>query len=143
MVYLLEEMFRVPGTQLRFGLEPLLGLFPGAGDVAGLVVGVPLVVAAVRRRLPLKVILVLLVNLLLDASVGAIPVVGDAFDFIWKSQRKNLRLLEDPTAVNAVLREAGVKVGGLLAAAIVLLAILALVLGWLLHAASQGGAALG
>jgi hypothetical protein len=138
MVYLLEELFRVPGTDFRFGLEPLLGLLPGAGDVAGLAVGIPLVVTAVRRRLPWKVVLVMIVNLLLDATVGAVPVVGDAFDFLWKAQRKNLRLLEEPAAVQAVLREAGVKIGGLIAAAVVLLALLALVLGWLLHAASQG-----
>lgn len=124
-VYFLEECFRVPGTSWRFGWEPVVGmLLPGVGDALSAVAGLPLLIEGVRRRLPLKVLLVMLVNTLLGAVVGVVPVLGDAFDFAWKPQRKNLRLLEEPAAVAAIAREAKIKVGLLAAAVAALLALL-------------------
>jgi hypothetical protein len=129
LVYWLEECFRIPFTQTRFGLDALLGFFfPGVGDSVGIATGVPILLSAVRRRHPWRVLLVMTVNLLLDATIGAIPLFGDVFDLFWKAQRKNLVLLEDPRALDAILHEAKGRFAWLAVIAVVLaLAIIALV----------------
>ena len=80
----------------RYGVDPLLGLFlPGVGDVIGSVIGLYLVVVAVRHRASPVVIARMLMNLGLDAmAVGAIPVAGDVFDFVFQANETNLALLE-------------------------------------------------
>lgn len=94
IVDLTEGRFRVPLTQLRFGYDAIVGLLPGVGDLVGLVVGLALVVEAVRLRLPLLVVGRMIGNLVLDSWVGAIPLFGDLFDFAFKANHRNLELLE-------------------------------------------------
>lgn len=77
-------------------LDPLLGFFvPGIGDVVGSALGLYVVVVAFRRKLPLVTISRMLVNLGVDALVGAVPVAGDLFDVAWKANRRNARLLRE------------------------------------------------
>ena len=77
-------------------LDPLLGLFvPGVGDVVGSVLGLYVVGVAWRRKLPLVTIARMLLNLGVDALVGAVPIAGDLFDFAWKANRRNVRLLRE------------------------------------------------
>ena len=107
LVYWSDEAFRVPFTQFRFGLDAILGLIlPGVGDSALALAGVPLIYAAWRRGHRWRVLLLMSLNVLLDATVGAVPIVGDVFDFFWKAQTKNLLLLEQPHQVGAVWAEA-------------------------------------
>jgi hypothetical protein len=123
LVYWLEECFRIPFTQIRFGLDALLGFFvPGVGDALGIATGVPILLAALRRRHPWRVLVVMTVNLLLDATIGAIPLFGDVFDLFWKAQKKNLVLLEDPRALSAILHEAKGRFVWLAIIAVVLMA---------------------
>lgn len=76
-------------------VDPLLGLLaPGVGDLVSLSFGGYLVLAAVRRRLPPVVIARMLINLAVDTLIGAIPIAGDAFDFIYKANQRNLELLD-------------------------------------------------
>lgn len=91
----------------------MLGFFPVIGDFAGLLCGLPLLVAALRRRLPPIVVLVMTANVLLDAVMGSVPVLGDVFDVAWKSHRKNLRLLRDPAALPEIVQEARWKLGAM------------------------------
>ncbi|NUR53230.1 MAG: DUF4112 domain-containing protein [Acidobacteria bacterium] len=91
---LLDTAFRVPGTGIRFGLDPILGLIPGIGDLATPVLSVLLLVHAARVRVPKVVLARMVINAIVDFAVGAIPVVGDLFDFGWKSNAWNLALLE-------------------------------------------------
>ena len=91
---LLDSAFRVPGTRFTFGLDPLLGLIPGLGDLTTPLFAALLLVHAVRLRIPRVVQLRMLINAVIDFSVGAIPVVGDLFDFGWKANIRNLDLLE-------------------------------------------------
>jgi hypothetical protein len=91
---LLDNAFRVPGTQIRFGLDPILGLFPGIGDLATPVLSVLILVHGARVRVPKIVLARMVLNALIDFVVGAIPVLGDLFDFGWKSNAWNLALLE-------------------------------------------------
>ena len=115
---------RVPGTRLTFGLDVIFGLLPVVGDFAGLVCGLPLVVTAIRRRLPFAVVLVMLVNLLVDAVFGVVPLVGNLFDLLWKAHRKNLVLLRRPDELGVVLREARWKAAALVAICLILTAAL-------------------
>jgi len=95
LVWLLDGAFVIPGTSFRVGLDPLLGiLLPGAGDVAGGLASVLLFVVAFRNGVPPGVILRMLVNVGVDAIVGAVPVLGDFFDAAYRSNEKNLELLE-------------------------------------------------
>lgn len=90
---LLDNAFRVPGTQIRFGLDPILGLVPGIGDLATPVLCVLILVHSARVRVPKIVLARMVLNALIDFIVGAIPVLGDLFDFAWKSNEWNLALL--------------------------------------------------
>ena len=89
----LDDAFRIPGTAIRFGLDPLIGLFPGIGDALTGLLGFLIVLAAWQRRLPKVTMARMAVNILIDSVVGAVPVVGDAFDVMWKSNRMNYNLL--------------------------------------------------
>jgi hypothetical protein len=93
--WLLDNAFRVPGTKWRFGLEALLGLVPFAGDMVSGALGLFLLFRALQFKLPKIVIVRMLLNSLLDISIGAIPFLGDAFDFIYKSNTRNMKLFHE------------------------------------------------
>jgi len=95
LVRWLDGLVQVPGTKLEFGLDSIVGLLlPGLGDALTGAVGLTVVVAAVRRGVPTVVIARMLMNLGIDIAVGTLPVAGDAFDLMWKANRRNLELLE-------------------------------------------------
>jgi hypothetical protein len=103
LTHWLDEAVRIPGTNIRFGLDALLGFFvPGLGDAASGVASVSLLVLALRRGVPRVVLARMISNLGIDAVVGAVPLLGDLFDVGWKANRKNLELIKhhelDPTA---------------------------------------------
>jgi len=91
---LLDSAFRVPGTQMTFGLDPILGLIPGLGDLTTPLFAALLLLHAVRMRIPRVVQLRMVMNAAIDFVIGFIPVVGDLFDFGWKANVMNLALLE-------------------------------------------------
>jgi hypothetical protein len=91
---LLDSAFRIPGTDVRFGWDPIVGLIPGAGDIATALMAIALVVEAHRLRLPRVVQLRMLLNVGIDVLVGLVPLVGDVADVFWKANAKNLDLLE-------------------------------------------------
>ena len=93
LVDLMEQRYRLPGTDFRFGLDALIGLVPGIGDFVGMMIGLAVLFEALRLRAPWVVLGRMIVNLWLDAMVGSIPVVGDVWDFWFKANRRNLRLL--------------------------------------------------
>lgn len=103
LAHLLDQAFRIPGTPWRFGLDAILGLIPGAGDVFTAIVGAYGIVVARQLGAPASVQGRMLLNLAIDAVVGAIPLFGDMFDFAFKSHVRNRVLLEQwlgrPTAV--------------------------------------------
>ena len=89
----LDDVFQVPGTNIRFGLDALVGLIPGFGDLLTSIASGMIVYAAWERNLPKVTIARMLANIGIDAAVGAIPIGGDLFDVAWKSNRKNYQLL--------------------------------------------------
>ncbi len=91
---LLDSAFRVPGTRMTFGLDPILGLIPGLGDVTTPLFSALLLLHAVRWRIPRVIQLRMLINAAADLAIGAIPLLGDFIDFGWKANVRNLALLE-------------------------------------------------
>ena len=91
---LFDAAFRIPGTEFRFGLDPLIGLLPGVGDLASPLLTIFILWQATRLRVPKVVLARMVLNALIDGGIGAIPVVGDAFDFAWRSNEWNMALLE-------------------------------------------------
>jgi hypothetical protein len=91
---MMDGAFRVPGTNLRFGWDSVLGLFPGFGDVLTTAISLLIVHHAWQTRASPFVLARMLGNVAIDFVVGAIPFVGDLFDFVFKANKKNARLLE-------------------------------------------------
>jgi len=89
-----DSRFRIPGTPVRFGWDALLGLVPGFGDLAGGVVGAIGLWTGWRLGAPPAVLLRMLLNVGIDVLVGSIPLLGDAFDIGWRSNSRNVVLLE-------------------------------------------------
>jgi len=90
---LLDEAFRIPGTQIRFGIDGIIGLVPGIGDVLAGILSLVIPLAAWIRGVPYVTLVRMAVNLGIGVLVGTIPVFGDAFDIFWKANRRNYRLL--------------------------------------------------
>ena len=91
---MMDDQFRVPGTNLRFGLDFLLGLFPGLGDAVTSVISLLIVHHAWQSGASKLTLARMLRNVGIDFLVGSVPLFGDLFDFAWKANRKNARLLE-------------------------------------------------
>lgn len=91
---LLDRSIRVPGTSLRFGLDPILGLLPGGGDVVAALASGYILYVAWRNGAPGSMIGRMLANVLIDTVVGTVPVVGDLFDAGWKANSRNVAMLE-------------------------------------------------
>jgi hypothetical protein len=90
---LLDTALVVPGTNLRFGFDALIGLVPGIGDAVTMAVSLWLVKEARALGAPGHLVARMLGNIAIDSVVGAVPLLGDAFDLVWKSNRRNLHLL--------------------------------------------------
>ena len=93
LAYLMDGSIRIGSWS--FGLDPLIGLVPGIGDIIGALVSMVIVVRAAQVGIPRIAIARMLANVAIDTLVGSIPVFGDAFDFAYKSNFKNLRIYED------------------------------------------------
>lgn len=116
----LDSAVRIPGTGIRIGLDALLGLIPGGGDVAGAALSAYLVVLAAKAGAPASLLTRMVGNVAIDAVVGTIPVLGDLFDIGWKANSRNLALIEDHLGAPASTARAsrwqvGMALGGLLA----------------------------
>ena len=90
---LLDEAFVVPGTRIRFGLDGIIGLVPGFGDVLAGILSLIIPLAAWVRGAPYITLVRMLTNVSIGLLIGTIPVFGDAFDIFWKANRRNYRLL--------------------------------------------------
>jgi len=90
---LLDEAFRIPGTPFRFGLDGIVGLVPGLGDVLAGLLSLLIPIAAWVRGVPYVTLARMGVNLGIGVLVGSIPLFGDIFDIAWKANRRNYRLL--------------------------------------------------
>jgi hypothetical protein len=93
LVRILDDLFVIPGTRWRIGLDPLLGLIPGFGDMASSLFSFLVVYAAWERRVPKVTMARMIVNIGIDSLAGSLPLLGDVFDVAWRSNRRNYALL--------------------------------------------------
>ncbi|TGE16426.1 DUF4112 domain-containing protein [Hymenobacter elongatus] len=93
IAHLMDSQFRLPGTSFRFGLDPLLGLIPVVGDLSTLAVSGALLLTMMRHGASGAVVVRMVLNILLDTVIGAIPLLGSLFDFAYKSNERNVALL--------------------------------------------------
>lgn len=91
----LDNAFRIPGTRFRMGLDGLIGLIPGIGDIAGAALSGYLIWQAARLGVPATTLLRMFGNTAVETVVGTIPVVGDIFDIGWKANLRNLTLVRN------------------------------------------------
>ena len=92
---LFDTALIIPGTNIRFGIDALIGLLPGIGDTITTLTSLYIVHEAYQLGAPRHLIARMLGNVALDGVVGAVPLVGDAFDVFWRSNRRNMALLKD------------------------------------------------
>jgi hypothetical protein len=92
---LMDSAFGIPGTKFRFGLDPIIGLVPGAGDLVDTAFSAYLIYLATRFNIPRETLGKMIYNVGLEAIIGSVPLVGDIFDAFYKSNMRNLALLEE------------------------------------------------
>ncbi|MDT8367867.1 MAG: DUF4112 domain-containing protein [Longimicrobiales bacterium] len=125
VAHLLDDLVRIPGTRLRVGLDPLLGVVPGLGDWVSWILSGHLLWCGWRLRVSASTLTRMMGNLVVDAAVGLVPLLGDAFDVVWRANDRNLRILErhvaDPEGLRRESRALATAVlvagAGLMAAA--------------------------
>ena len=92
---LLDSQFQFPGTKFKFGLDPLLGLIPVLGDVSTLIISAVMLVYMAKYGVSRKALIIMMLNIVFDAVIGGVPVLGNIFDFVYKANDKNIRLLKE------------------------------------------------
>jgi hypothetical protein len=140
----LDTWFRIPGTQIRFGLDGIVGFVPGVGDLLGGLASCVIVLAAYFRGVPLITIARMVANLGVEVVVGLVPFLGNLFDIGWRANRRNYHLLESSLAVGERNTAKDWLFMGLLAAGLVTMAMIPFLLlvwigGSLLHALHAPG----
>jgi hypothetical protein len=102
LVRLLDDGLKVPGTDFGVGIDPLIGLIPGVGDLVTGSGSLALIYLGFKERIPTVALARMVLNIAIDTLGGGLPVIGDVFDVLWKSNRKNLDIIEkyraDPDA---------------------------------------------
>jgi Domain of unknown function (DUF4112) len=92
---LLDTAFIIPGTGIRFGVEAILRLMPGIGDALASALSCVILVEAHRLGVPRPVLMRMIANVVLEGTAGAMPIVGDMFDVVFRANRRNMRILRD------------------------------------------------
>jgi hypothetical protein len=138
LALVMDNLLRVPGTNFRFGLDPLIGLLPGLGDTGSALISAMALVAAARRGLPKILLARMSLNILINEAIGIIPIVGDAFSFWFKSNARNYELLRRYTAApRHSTRSDWIFVGLVLGALAAILILSLAVTVWLLYAIAR------
>jgi|SRR5690606_7186963 hypothetical protein len=95
IAWLMDDKFRIKGNRFRFGLDPLINLVPFLGNAAGFAVSIVLVAVMLRNGASRKLVMLMLINVIVDVTLGAIPLFGQVFDFFFKANQKNIILLQE------------------------------------------------
>lgn len=139
--YILDEAIRIPGTRYSIGLDPIIGLVPGAGDFVGTLLSAYIVLEAARLGLPRGALIQMASNILFETVIGTVPVVGDLVDVTWKANTKNIALLEEHIGVpipqtrqKADWLFLTLLLGGLLLVVMIIAAVSFAILKWLVTA---------
>jgi hypothetical protein len=129
----LDDLVPIPGTSQRVGLDPVIGLVPWVGDLVSAGVGLWLIAEAARFKIPTVVLVRMLLNTLVDLAVGAIPILGDIFDVVSRSNSRNLALFRlHATDPGASTTGHTAFLAGLLLIVVGIIWLIASAIGWLL-----------
>ena len=141
--HLRDDFIRIPGTPIRFGLDGIVGFFPGIGDILGGLASSIIIIAAWMRGVPGVVVARMVLNVAIETVVGAVPVLGNLFDIGWKANRRNYALLTEAVAEpGRRARMSWLFIAGVSVALAGLMFLPMLLLGWLLlHAKAWLGTA--
>lgn len=137
---ILDEAYRVPGTNIRFGWDAIAGLIPGAGDIITALFSCGVIVQAHQMRVPRIVQLRMVLNVVIDLLIGFVPVAGDVADVFWKSNSKNFALLERHAAEPAKPTTGDwLFVTGVVSAVVAVALVPLVVVYWLVHQMISSG----
>lgn len=132
LAWYLDSAIKIPGLNVRFGLDGLIGLIPGVGDTIGAIISSAIISEAARLGAPKVLLLKMAFNVAIDALAGTVPLLGDLFDFAWKANQRNVHLLnsylDSPRETVITSRLFVWGLGAMLVALVVSLGILVLVL---------------
>ena len=129
---ILDTTVKIPGTPFYLGLDPLLGLIPGIGDVLANLIGTVILILAARLQVPQIVIARMSLNLLINGTVGAIPIVGDLFSIWFRSHARNAELLRRAaTQPHRETQQARLYVAGIIGGTVVFLLLAITVVLWI------------
>jgi hypothetical protein len=126
--YYLDGLVKIPGIDWKFGLYSLVGLIPGAGDTVTALVSFYILAAGVRYGVPKITLARMGLNIAIGYVIGVIPFIGDAFDFIWKPNKKNMALIRARATISAEQAKSG-KTGDWLFVAVIMLILVGLLVG--------------
>ena len=125
----LDNNFTIPGTKAKIGLDPIMGTIPIIGDLIGALLSTYIMYSGIKMGVPRSVVAQMATNIALDFTIGWIPIIGDIFDIIWKSNKRNVKLIEEAM----IAKEEGDKTNYLIIGAllsiltIIILAILTII----------------
>ncbi|MDO1445674.1 DUF4112 domain-containing protein [Rhodocytophaga aerolata] len=124
VINVMDNRFRIPGTNIRFGLDPIIGLFPIVGEAVTFSISSILILSMVKYGVSRKVIIKMIGNVMIDAAVGSIPLIGDLFDVAYKANYRNYKLLKEHQLEG---KHSGSGTGLLIGVGLVLLVLLGVV----------------
>ena len=96
----LDETFTVPGTDYKIGIESIIGVIPLVGDLIGGVISTYIMYSGIKIGASPRIIAQMAANIAIDFAIGSIPIIGDLFDFVWKANKKNVKLIEEVSVLN-------------------------------------------
>ena len=129
---LMDSKFQLPGTKFRFGLDPILGLIPGIGDLASYAISGLIILYISRYGASRKVVYKMIGNVALDTIIGSIPILGHLFDFYYKANERNLKLLQEHYEEGKHEGKGTIYVIILIMIFVIVLALLAILIGFLI-----------
>lgn len=94
LAWLMDDLVNIPGTKFKVGFDPIIGFLPFIGDAAGSVISSYMLSEAARLGAPKSLLLKMAFNIIMDAFIGVLPLIGDVFDFGWKANSRNVKILE-------------------------------------------------
>ncbi|HET6329099.1 MAG TPA: DUF4112 domain-containing protein [Planctomycetaceae bacterium] len=141
LAYWMDTVFEIPGLGIRFGFDAIIGLIPGLGDILTSLISLYILAAARRYGVPRATLLRMAFNIAVDTTVGAIPLLGDAFDVYWKANVMNVALLRrhvlaSPEEQRTARRKDTLLVIALIAGLLLLLAAIGAAFWWAVAAIS-------